>query len=80
MGGSVLFQNALQERLNLIRPSRTDFSECLEQYPLKFTPGVVALIDRLHARGTAVYLVSGGMREVIFTFTLFSVIIVFPNV
>ena len=64
MGGTVLFQDALKDRLNLIKPSRADFNECLEQHPLQFTPGIVAFIDRLHARGSAVYLVSGGMREV----------------
>ncbi len=64
MGGTVLFQDAFRERLALIQPSREDFSKCLERHPLQLTPGISTFVKRLHARGTVVYLVSGGMKEV----------------
>lgn len=65
MGGSVLFQDALAARLALIKPSRGDVDKCLAQHPLRLTKGVKALVTALHARGTHVYLVSGGFRQMI---------------
>jgi len=65
MGGTVLFQDALAARLNLIQPSRSDVIHCLEKHPLKLTKGVKQLVEALHARGTHVYLVSGGFRQMI---------------
>lgn len=63
MGGQVLFQDALAARLALIKPSEVDISNCLSKHPPRLTPGVKELIDALHKRGTAVYLVSGGFRQ-----------------
>ena len=77
MGGTVLFQDAFRERLELIRPSRDDFSRCLEQHPLQLTPGVSTFIERLHARGTIVYLVSGGMKEVCGGYRVISLFLIF---
>uniref|UniRef100_A0A7S2D0K5 phosphoserine phosphatase n=1 Tax=Octactis speculum TaxID=3111310 RepID=A0A7S2D0K5_9STRA len=65
MGGTMLFQDALAARLDLIRPSMNDITDCLADHPPQLTPGVHELIDALHERGTAVYLVSGGFRQMI---------------
>ena len=39
MGGAVLFQDALKDRLDIIKPSKQDIDDCMLKYPLKFTPG-----------------------------------------
>ena len=59
------FEEALAARLDIIRPSRSDIAACLEQHPLRLSPGVDKLVEALHARGTAVFLVSGGFRLMI---------------
>jgi phosphoserine phosphatase len=66
MGGSVLFQDALTQRLNIIQPSQKDIQAHGQNHPFQFTPGVEKLIELLHAKGKVVYLVSGGFRQVIF--------------
>jgi len=65
MGGAVPFEFALSQRLSLIRPSRAMVSKCLKAHPPRLTPGISELIRRLHGRGTHVYLVSGGFRQMI---------------
>ena len=65
MGGAVPFQDALRERLALIRPSRDLIERCLRAHPPRLTPGIDRLIAALHARGTVVYLVSGGFEPMI---------------
>lgn len=65
MGGAVLFEDALRARLALIRPSRGLIDACLAAHPPRLTPGVAALFAALAARGTHVYLVSGGFQEMI---------------
>lgn len=65
MGGQVLFQDALAARLDLIKPSRADMDLYLQRNPPKLTKGIKNLIDVLHRRGTIVYLVSGGFRQMI---------------
>jgi phosphoserine phosphatase len=65
MGGQVLFQDALEERLQLIRPSKSDIDNCLIRHPPRLTPGIAEVVALLQARGTHVYLVSGGFRQMI---------------
>lgn len=65
MGGTVKFQDALAARLKLIQPSKEDVRKCLEKHPFRLTKGVKQLVDALHARGTHVYLISGGFRQMI---------------
>ncbi len=65
MGGTVLFQDALRDRLSIITPSKQDVAKFQEQHPLVLTPGIKELIDLLHSQGKVVYLVSGGFRQVI---------------
>lgn len=65
MGGHVLFQDALAERLSIIKPSKQDIQQYLINHPFKFTEDVEQLISLLHKRGKIVYLVSGGFRQMI---------------
>lgn len=65
MGGSVKFEDALAARLALINPKYDDITRCLQAHPPRLTKGIDVLIEKLHARGTAVYLVSGGFRQMI---------------
>ena len=65
MGGSMLFQDALQARLDLIRPSKGDIASCLKAHPFELSPGIEGLVKALHFKNVDVYLVSGGFRLMI---------------
>ena len=65
MEGTTKFQDALQARLELLKPSKKSIEECLEQMPLQLTPGVESFIESLHESSIDVYLVSGGFRIMI---------------
>ena len=65
MGGSVLFQDALAARLEIIKPSKIDIENFLTKHPFQFTKNVENLINILHSNGKYVYLVSGGFRQMI---------------
>ena len=64
MTGKVLFEQALQARLELIQPTRMQLDQVSNQ-PIELTPGVEFLVKELKARDVAVYLVSGGFRSMI---------------
>ena len=66
MGGAMPLQDALAARLDLIRPSRARVDAFLAAHPPRLSPGIRELVDALHARGTAVFLVSGGFTQMIF--------------
>ena len=61
----MLFQDALKDRLDLIKPSSQEIKDCMTKYPFQFTPKIKDVIQKLHQRGTYVYLVSGGFRQMI---------------
>jgi len=67
MGGSVPFREALRARLALIAPTRASLAAFLAAHPpaAQLSPGVAQLVAALHARGTHVFLVSGGFRQMI---------------
>jgi phosphoserine phosphatase len=65
MGGTMLFQDALKGRLDLIQPSRGDLDTFMASSKLRLTDKVANVVAALHARGTLVYLVSGGFRQMI---------------
>ena len=65
MGGALPFDRALEARLRLIAPTRAMLDAFLIQHPPRFTPGLEAVVAALHARGTHVYLVSGGFTQMI---------------
>ncbi len=65
MGGTVDFRTALQHRMDLIQPSKEDMRNILNEHPVVLSPGILELIDTLHSRGTHVFLISGGFRQMI---------------
>jgi phosphoserine phosphatase len=65
MGGAVPFEAALRQRLAAIRPSRQLVADCLRDHPPRLTPGAAELVALLHARGTLVFLVSGGFTDMV---------------
>ena len=65
MGGNVPFEIALAKRLDIIRPTAESLAACLAAHPPRITPGMDTVIQRLMARGTHVWLVSGGFRQMI---------------
>jgi len=65
MGGDTPFEVALEARLGLMQPSAADVDAFLAAHPPRLSPGIPDLVAKLQARGTAVFLVSGGFRAVI---------------
>lgn len=65
MNGGLPFQDALRQRLDLLRPSKQSILQCLDEQPLQLTEGVESLIQALHDKRVDVWLVSGGFRSMI---------------
>lgn len=65
MDGNVLFQDALSERLSIIKPSRALLEKISESNATKLSPGVETFVSNLHDRGIHVCLISGGFRSMI---------------
>jgi len=65
MGGSVLFQDALADRLNVINPSQSDVDKFLLDHPHILSDGIPELLKALESKGVKVFLVSGGFRQII---------------
>ncbi len=59
MGGTVKFQDALESRLNLLQPSKSQIQACLEAHPLELTPGIEQLMKALKQKSVDIFLVSG---------------------
>jgi hypothetical protein len=64
MGGTTSFTTALDTRLKIIQPTTSMMAEFLKIHPFTLTPHVAEVISGLQARGTHVYLVSGGFTQV----------------
>ena len=64
MGGSVKFEDALAARLGVMRPSSAKLAAYLAAHPPRLSPGIPELVAKLQAAGKAVFLVSGGFRQV----------------
>lgn len=60
MGGSITFQDALQIRLNIIRPSQQQIRDFIKLRPSTLTRNVKRFIEQIKAEGKQVYLISGG--------------------
>ncbi|KAK2991571.1 hypothetical protein RJ640_013831 [Escallonia rubra] len=65
MSGSVPFEEALAARLSLFNPSHSQVQDFLEKRPPRISPGIDELIKKLKDSNTAVYLISGGFRQMI---------------
>ncbi|CAI2351429.1 unnamed protein product [Caenorhabditis sp. 36 PRJEB53466] len=65
MNGNARFRDALAARLQVMKPNTEQLEQFVNITRPKLTPGIKELVSRLHARGTHVYLVSGGFRRLI---------------
>jgi phosphoserine phosphatase len=65
MGGTVLFQDALRDRLGVMKPSATDIEKYLATHPPLISPGIPELLHTLRRQGKEIFLVSGGFRQII---------------
>ncbi|PSC74868.1 glycerol-3-phosphate dehydrogenase [Micractinium conductrix] len=65
MDGTMSLEEALEKRLNVINCTPADIQAFLKAHPAesRLTPGARELIHQLQGRGVAVYLISGGFRE-----------------
>lgn len=65
MDGSMSLEAALEERLRIINCTPADIRAFLDAHPAgsRLSPGGLELVQALQARGVAVYLLSGGFRE-----------------
>ena len=65
MNGEVSLEQALEERMRIIDPSPSDIQAFLDSRQAKdrLNPGIKKLIRALRERNVAVYLISGGFRE-----------------
>jgi phosphoserine phosphatase len=65
MEGTILFEDTLRDRLDLIKPRLEDIENIQKNKPLHFTNNLKELIKKIHKRGINIYLVSGGFRQMI---------------
>lgn len=65
MTGTMTFQEAMELRLNIIRPSMGQIRDFIQQSPPTLSPGIKELVNTLHSRNVPVYLISGGFRSMI---------------
>lgn len=65
MGGDMLFEDSLKERLELMQPSRKDLIEIVNNNEINLSPNIEKVVELLHEKGIPVYLVSGGFRQMI---------------
>lgn len=65
MGGSMLFQDALANRLNVMNPSKQKVEQFLIDHPHVLSEGIPELLERLKESKKHVFLVSGGFRQII---------------
>ncbi|CDR32650.1 Phosphoserine phosphatase [Caenorhabditis elegans] len=67
MNGNARFRyrDALAARLQVMKPNHEQLEQFVNISKPKLTVGIRELVSRLHARGTHVYLVSGGFRRLI---------------
>lgn len=65
MNGETLFEDALKERLDIIKPSQDQVKNCSEQHPLKLSPHIQSLFNFLRQKGVDIFLISGGFIQLI---------------
>lgn len=66
MNGTMGFTEALQNRLDIIRPTQELVHQiAADPLSLSLSDGVKELIDLLHKQGKQVYVISGGFEELI---------------
>lgn len=65
MGGSVLFQDAIAARLDLMQPRLETVGQLLRTHGFPLTPGLPELVQTLKDQGKTIVLVSGGLKQLI---------------
>ncbi|SCA62652.1 Uncharacterized protein SCG7109_AC_00060 [Chlamydiales bacterium SCGC AG-110-M15] len=65
MSGDIPFSEAIKKRLDLLPPTLSDVMSFAEKAHEYLTPGIDTLIRELHAKGVEVWLISGGLLEVL---------------
>ncbi|GAX84303.1 hypothetical protein CEUSTIGMA_g11725.t1 [Chlamydomonas eustigma] len=65
MGGTMDFKSALEGRLSIMAPTQRDIENFLMKHPHQITQGIPELVKLLQAQNKAVFLVSGGFRQII---------------
>jgi phosphoserine phosphatase len=65
MEGGMKFQDALQQRLELLQPTLPSIQKLLHDHPLPLTPHVDTLMSTLQEKNVDIWLVSGGFRIMI---------------
>lgn len=69
MDGKIPFDKSLSERLKLINPSLYDIENLNRYNVFSLSKNVDLFIDNLHSRGVDVYVISGGIRQLILPVT-----------
>jgi phosphoserine phosphatase len=65
MSGKIDFYTALNDRLNIIKPTTETLDACIKAYPHRFTDGFLELIKTLRAHNKQIFLISGGFLQMI---------------
>ena len=65
MNGDMSFEESLNMRLNIIKPSINDINSFIDANVLEFTDGIIDFIRLLQKNGKIIYLVSGGFESLI---------------
>lgn len=67
MQGSMTYKESLAARLKLMKPSLQQLQSFIASHSPNLTPGMKELVECLHKRNVAVYLISGGFTSIIET-------------
>lgn len=70
MEGGVSYVDAFDQRMKVLHPKQSDLNAFVSQFQPSYTPGVQSFMKRLQMDGKELYLVSGGIADVICTHTL----------
>ena len=65
MNGTLSFAESLQQRLAIAAPTQQDLHSLAKTILAYLTPGIAECIEQLHKKSVAVWIISGGLREVI---------------
>ena len=65
MTGTVLFQDALEARLQAMQISKNSLEKFVESDPFTLSDGVEQLLERLQSKKVPIYIISGSFIEAI---------------
>ena len=65
MNGGLPFQDALEQRLELLQPSTFAIADCIASHPLTLTPGFLSLLHLLRTKQKQLFLVTGGFHQML---------------